>query len=88
MRPMLKPFSGKNFSVRKNGPKMTGLGKGCLQFIFWFCEPKKAHLCAESRLFRCILRYAKWSSWRLPYPQSGISQLYRHGTSVVLKFNC
>ena len=45
---MLKPFFK---VVSKTGPRMAFFEvKGDLEFKFWFCDPKKAHLCAEMHL--------------------------------------
>jgi len=48
----LKLYSAENFKVSsKSGPKMAIFGeKGGVDVKFWFCNPKKAHPCAEPRL--------------------------------------
>jgi len=48
----LKLFSAENFKVSsKLGPKMAILGeKWGVDVNFWFCDPQKAHPCAEPRL--------------------------------------
>jgi len=46
----VKAVFGRTSCPVEIGPTMAVLGKGGLNLKFWFCDPEKAHLCAEPRL--------------------------------------
>jgi len=46
----VKAVFGRTSCPVEIGPTMAVLGKGGLNLKFWFCDPEKAHPCAEPRL--------------------------------------
>jgi len=57
---MLKVFSSENFKV----PKVAVFeAKKGVKLNFWFCDPHKAHHCAEPRLLMYFASKSVRASW-------------------------
>jgi len=62
---MLKLFFGRTFLSTIAIRPQNGIlwGKVCVNVKFWFCDPLKAHPCAEQCLFKYFALLSMVASW-------------------------